>query len=353
MTKRSDGGLQLDAFAGISCRRTRTYEMENPKPYSQPFQHAIPSVGSEIGNRCEVGTYERLTNTKGEKVILKAGFHRTTQLNIDAKWSARSALVLIKDMDDPSCPRSELSIQSFHMKHALKECVPMYANFDIERKTIVFTNEPRCVFHHRRALIRHHDRLDQAGQTTESQHVKFLLDYMFNTLSQEVRHFYQFMENPVLHPGLDFFSLWMAFVPGEMVYLNKKCNHMKVQGRLMRLVSMNRCTCSNRACESFSWTLGGHMIDYDGQDLGHVSFHATIAHYDGVRALQDLSVIPLQYHPDKKKISEDLLARGKTFVRLIGRHYQQFTGVGYLLGDDRDLTSVGEADHFPLRSIYV
>lgn len=333
------------------------------EPYIPPLHFlqnpdSSPDDPEEVGSRCQVIHFERMTNSKGEKVTLRSGLSRAG-LGIGSRepLAAKSALVLIRDMDNADCPHVELEIQSPHMKAALKECVPSFSNLDIERKPIVLKGEPRCLFHFRDDLIKYHQRCAENNQTVAAIHVKFLLDHMFNTLSSEIRHFSRFMQGPVAQQGLDFLSLWMAFVPGEMVYVvNRRGLHHKLRGSVIRLESMSRCPCPRQWCLSYSWSLSGYIIDYDGTDFGHTLERLHIKPYEGVRVLQDLPAVPLRYHPDREKLESYLIGRGKKFVGLVSLShycYQQYDGVAELLGDNRNLTIAGEDDTFPLRSTQV
>ena len=255
-------------------------------------------------------------------------------------------------MDENDCPRTELEIQSPYIKKALKTCVPFYANIDVEGKSICLQDQPRCVFHYREQLINYHNGCLESGETDAALHVKFILDYMFNTLSPEIRHFTNFAEN-IMHPAIDFLSLWMVFVPGDIVYIEKKCHHTKARGSLMRLQSMDRCPCPRQWCGKYSWTLVAHAIDYDGHDFGHTERRVKVEPYEGVKAIQDLAVVPLRYHPDGDKIRTGLIERGEKFVQLHGRHYKQCKAVAELLSNRRVNNISGEEDLFPLRSTHV
>jgi len=336
-------------------------QAQQPQPYRPPLQFlqdsSLSDGGDEVGRQCEVSQFERMTNAKGEKITLRSGSSRAgLAFGSREPLAPRSAMVLVRDMDDPDCPLIELEIQSPHMKAALKECVPTFSNLDIERQPIVLHGPPRCVFQFRDALIKYHQRCTENGHHSAATHVKFLLDHMFNTLSAEIRHFSRFMQGPIEQLGLDFTSLWMAFVPGEMVYVaNRRGLHHKLRGSVFRLSTMSRCPCIRPWCQRYSWALRGFVIDYDGTDFGHTSESVIIKSYDGVKALQDLPAIPLKYHPDHEKLEHYLIERGKKFVALSGptHRYRQYNGVAELLGDSRNLTATGEYDIFPLRSTQV
>jgi len=337
--------------------------MEEPLPRPPPIQPYLPPVAvlqnrfqdQEIGVKCEIRHYELIKNAQGEKVLLKAGSSRAG-LGVRPRddWSHSSALVLTKDFNDPDIPCSQLEIQSPYLKKALKKCVPEFEKFDTHSKSIVLKDEPRCVFHYRQEFIDYHERCVNNDQHTEAEQVRFLLDYMFNTLQSEVRHYNYFMENPILLPGLDFLNLWMAFVPGQLVYVPTSCAvHHKKRDCVFRLKSMTRCPCPHVWCSRYPWLLVMYSIVYDGTNFGYDDVAITISGYEGVRALQDLNVMPLEYHQRHEEIKTKLTARGKKYVSLNGQHYKESNGIAELLSDTRDLTALGEDDVFPLHSTHV
>lgn len=331
-------------------------QVESIEPYIPPTPFLNNQSDTEdIGTKCEIRQFELVTNSQGEKVLLKAGSSRAGfSKRPRDQWSHSAAIVLTKDLNDRDVPCSQLKIQSPYLKAALKECVPQFEKFDIQNKSIVLENDPRCLFHHRHGLMNYHKRCASNNQSKEADHVQFLLDYMFTTFRSEIRHYNYFMENPILQPGLDFFNLWMAFVPGELVYVPKTCpTHYLERDCVFRLKSMTRCSCTRTWCADYSWNLVMYAIVYDGTDFGYDSIIMRIRAYEGVRALQDLNVMPLKYHQDHERIKMTLIARGKKYIALEGQHYKESNGIAELLSDTRDLTSMGEDDFFPLRSTHV
>lgn len=331
-------------------------ELTTPRvPYVPPAARRRYQWDEDVGMKCEIRQYEVVTNAQGERVVLKAGSSRAgLGKRPRDQWSHSAALVLTKDLNDRDVPCSHLEIQSPYLKEALKECVPEFEQFDIHNKSIILENECRCLFHYRQELISYHERCASNKQHDEAEHVQFLLDYMFTTLRSEIRHYNHFMENPILQPGLDFFNLWMVFIPGQLVYVPQTCpTHFLQRDCVFRLKSMTRCPCTRTWCGQYPWTLVMYAIAYDGTDFGHDSVVMRICSYEGVRALQELNVMPLQYHQDHEKLKTKLIARGKRYVGLKGQHYKESHGTAELLSDTRDLTLMGEDDYFPLRSTHV
>jgi hypothetical protein len=155
-------------------------------------------------------------------------------------------------------------------------------------------------------------------------------------------------------PSLDFVNLWMAFRPGDLVYLSGP-PPLNRSPRLVEFKSMDMsCICDHPWCvPSHKWRIYGFYIDYDGTSFGYSREDSTIRHFEGYKALKELDVLPLRFHPDEKAIRKQLAFRGRRFAKLHGRHYRYYKGVATVLGKDRNITLFGEEDEFPLQSTWV
>jgi hypothetical protein len=328
-------------------------------PYLPPLQFRQQS--DDIGSVCEIRHYERLKNAKGETLLLRAGSSRARSLQTPRdNWSSQSALIQIKEPNpsDDKDPGITLEIQSSHMKMAMKTCIPQFQSIDVDQKSIVLEGEPRCIFHYRKELVDYHQQCAENNDRDAATHVRFLLDYMFSQLASQVLHFRQYMENPVLQPALDYLNLWMAYTPGDLIYVGKRCGFvgsasLDSTDYLFKLQSMTRCRCPRTWCLDYSWELNGYHIDYDGDDFGHVIRHVGIQPYEGLKALQDLRVIPLKFHPDQAVLKEKFINRGKAFVGLCGEHFKHCKGVARLLKGTRAKTFMGEEDYFDTQLTHV
>jgi len=153
------------------------------------------------------------------------------------------------------------------------------------------------------------------------------------------------MGSPTLAPGLESINLWMAFRPGEHMYMNIKATH-----RVVKLRSMERCECSEAGSGGSRWEVEFEYIVDNGTQLGLVEGQTSINPYDGYRALEKLRIFPLSYHPKKDSIIANLIARGRKMLDLRGVHYLMYERETESLSDKRLNTSMGERDIFPLQS---
>ncbi|KAF8244243.1 P-loop containing nucleoside triphosphate hydrolase protein [Wilcoxina mikolae CBS 423.85] len=294
------------------------------------------------GLRCELKTFEARYNSKGERVVLSVGSRKMLDLPQDRAHD--SALVLTKFYDkEKELEYTELEIRSPHVKAALKETVPEYHELNIQAKSIVLHDQPKCLFHYRLELQEYGKTL---RDTDAVQHLVFALRYMYNTLKSEIYSYYKLFE--MASPSIDFLNLWIVIRPGDYIYTKAAETE-----RVLKFRDMTRCKCQVPWCENSRWALTAEHIDYDGTNFGYVTVGLYIRPYDGYKALADLNIVPLLYHPNKDSIIKKMVARGKKFISLHGIHHRMYEGIAEALGSDRRSSLLGEEDEFPLQSTLI
>ncbi|KAH8122446.1 P-loop containing nucleoside triphosphate hydrolase protein [Trichoderma asperelloides] len=122
--------------------------------------------------------------------------------------------------------------------------------------------------------------------------------------------------------SLDHQCLWMAFRPGDLIYVSAKGYEDE---RIYRLVSMEY---KERILSSvaFAWCIKALCIVSDGNMFGERQVDFTINQFHGIRQLHALPVFPLKYHPEAARIYAQWLNRGKKFCGLYSWHYLQYNG---------------------------
>jgi hypothetical protein len=236
------------------------------------------------------------------------------------------------------------------MKAALKAVVPFYKDFNIDMKHIVIRREPQCLFHFRDEIKEYGSSLQD---TEAAKHVLYLLQYMYSVLSTELYSWFSHMEVTGKPRALDFMNLWMAFRPGDILYVKGREKKGHQTGWAFRFRIMERCRCTLPWCPNSRWKPFGDHIEYNGTLFGHCTVSFEIKSYDGFRPLHELPVVPLKYHLDSKNIRDRLIRRGDKFVKLHGSHHRYYNGIANLLGGDRYLTVSGEEDEFPIQKTLV
>jgi hypothetical protein len=311
------------------------------------FVRGIENPDDGEGLICEVKTYEARYNSQGQRLPLQVSAKKSLPARVERDLTSALCVTryytVTKELD-----HTELVIQSPHIKKALREVIKTYPGVNMHAGRITLGDPPKCIFHYRQELQTYGESL---LDPTASQHVAFILQYMYQTMRREVSSYYNLM-NPIFggpSPGLEFENLWMAFLPGSIVYSSAR----RKEDIAYRLVSMDRCSCSDPLCHKRDWELEVERIDCDGDDFGYVKQFFTIGRYEGYKPLHLLDVAPLDHHPEKERVRTALVARGRKFVALFGIHHRWYDGVGKALSPNRRHTIFGESDEFPLQSLRV
>jgi len=337
-----DDGLFSDLGSGVIFDGATTFS-----EFVQKKQPVRPHVGfQDAGKTCEVKHYDSVYNHKGDRVLLRSG----AKLNLHhdrSSYAYKSALIVTQfwDRDGDESSR-ELEIRSPYMKAAMKAVIPEYETHNIERRHIIITNTLECLFHYRDELFAYGCGLE--AESEAQKHVSYLLTYMHQELTTEISTWHLMVELALgtVDPSLDFASLWMAFKPGDLVYLPHHTEeHMT---HIMKFQSIKWPNLSNSGHMSLKqeWKLELHYIDFSMDTFGYRAKSVGIPYYEGFRPLEELSAVPLKIHPDHDKIRAAHIARGKRFVSHCGHHYQRYKGTALLLSDKRQKTFLGEGDEF-------
>ncbi|UKZ46573.1 hypothetical protein TrVGV298_000778 [Trichoderma virens] len=263
----------------------------------------IVTEGSGID--CELKRFNSIYNSKGDKIVLEA--ESTKNLKVEKERSFPTALVLTQYFNKDQSPgRKELVIKSPYMKAALKAL-----------------GEPRCLFHYRDEFRKYCANLEDQ---TAVKHVLFLMKYMCWELAAQIS---LYRDNMIVDRGtesLDHQYLWMAFRPGDLIYVSAKSHEDE---RIYRLISMEY---KGGFISTFEliWSIKALCIVSDGDKFREYEVELTIDQFNGIRRLHTLPIFPLKYHPEATRIHAQLLERGKKFCRLYSSHYRQYNGIAEL-----------------------
>jgi hypothetical protein len=286
------------------------------------FIRGAESPESLEGALCEIATYDSRFNAQGNRTVLQTDVRKRVKGQVDRNTS--SALVVTRYYRrDTQLEFTELLVLSPHIKKAMQEVIVEYPGINMHSSRVVIRDIPKCIFHYRQELRKYGEL---AKDKVASEHVAFLLQYMYATLRREVKHFHN-MISPNSVFGLEYESLWMAFIPGCIVY----CSSPSSQGRAYRFLSMHRCVCTKPSCKDRYWTVEVESIACDGDNFGFIKQSMTIFDYEGYKPIHQLNITPLKYHADKAKIEEALAARGRKFVSLLGTHHKWYSGGAHAL----------------------
>ena len=243
-----------------------------------------------------------------------------------------------KDSDIES---TELLVKSPHLVTALREVIQKYPGVSLHAREIVIPDLPKCLFHYRKELLSYGSRQrDRAA----IEHLRLLLDYMWQVLESQLMSYSSLMESPNSAPSLSFENLWMAFKPGSYMY-----HQWQDTGFVFRLISMTK---AKTIIDVNDWRVKGEQISYDGKQFGYVTRRHSIRPYEGIRALEQLLFYPLLYSSNLEEIKRKMIERGKKYVSLNNVHHKKYDSKAQALAPSRKKTTLGEEDYFPLRSTW-
>ncbi|KAF7554145.1 hypothetical protein G7Z17_g3101 [Cylindrodendrum hubeiense] len=118
---------------------------------------------------------------------------------------------------------------------------------------------------------------------------------------------------------VSFDILPLAFKPGEII-LNKEDG--VTVAALLRDVDRISSIDQKDVCYRFR----GSQLDWDGMKCGVRKGSFQLEHFTGTRHLADMDILPLRCHPESEIITERLIARGRKFESLRGKHFLYYDG---------------------------
>ncbi|KAK4454470.1 P-loop containing nucleoside triphosphate hydrolase [Podospora aff. communis PSN243] len=72
-------------------------------------------------------------------------------------------------------------------------------------------------------------------------------------------------------------------------------------------------------------------VMWNGREAGIVKSQRTIEPYDGVKDVTSLDIHPLSYVDDVEEVKRKMIARGRKYEKLRGRHFQMYRGQSYTM----------------------
>jgi hypothetical protein len=274
-------------------------------------------VVKQEGSQCELRTYESHLNSRGEQIALQVGTKK--KIKSSKVSEIDSALVLTKYYKEVDGRKvldyTKLDVKSPYLKEALRKTISRYPGLNLDSEEISFHGLPKCFFHYRKELNAYGATIQDP---TAVQHLVFALQYMYNTLHDEMRSYYSFMDSPSVTPGLEYSNLWMAFRPGDLL-----CTRTDGVDRVLRFKDMT-------STERDLWVYAD-MLTFDGTHFGHKTENFKIDQYTGYSELRKLSIFPLEYHSDSDYVARITRARGRTFASLTGVHHRNYDGIAKVL----------------------
>jgi len=129
----------------------------------------------------------------------------------------------------------------------------------------------------------------------------------------------------MLENGLITFDLiWALWKPNTLAYTTTYGSHD--EPRVFKVEVTEKHFTLQKG--DYYW-IEGKYFEYDGKQFGYGTMSEEILDFQGARKITSLGCYPLNYHKTEAKIREDLIERGRKFVRLSGVHYKNHQGMAY------------------------
>lgn len=112
------------------------------------------------------------------------------------------------------------------------------------------------------------------------------------------------------HGEITYQLLWALFRPKDVIFTKE--NALR-QPQAMQFSSSRYCQKQN----GNFFAITARMVSHDGHDFGWADTEVKIPEFEGTKKIINLSVLPLQMHPDAAALGAQLLQRGRVFVDLM------------------------------------
>ena len=151
------------------------------------------------------------------------------------------------------------------------------------------------------------------------EHMKLLEDIVSGEIQPHLDKSKELLDNGLV----TFDYLWALFEPDTEIY-----TRLDGQDRLFKLVSSSYY----KVGETVKFILTCRYIDCNGDAFGYVTTSLTLDEFEGIKAVSELSVMPIDLHSRTKELWGKLQKRGECFVRLNGFHYRSYSGLLIMSG---------------------
>ncbi|KAL4923408.1 ATP-binding protein [Aspergillus undulatus] len=163
------------------------------------------------------------------------------------------------------------------------------------------------------------------------EHLRLLINHIDEAYAATVERL-----TPLLHRGeITYDLLGLLFKPGCHLYT--KCLGTE----------KSRCVIFDAAEETTRrdvthLKLECHYLDHDDHEFGEVGIELGVVKFRGRKPIHTLDAFPLQYHPDRKEITQNLVERGHKFSQFIGHSstgilIQHCKGKAFIMKDGKPL----------------
>ncbi|KAK3311971.1 P-loop containing nucleoside triphosphate hydrolase protein [Apodospora peruviana] len=254
--------------------------------------------------RSRISRYDQYFNVREGRVVL------VKSLKPDVKKHGRKVLAVVRRITDEKgfLTKTEVDIKSDVLARVMEEINADVEGISLRTKPPVV---PLEMFYHTMAALQ--SKLDHARQNSpvdsdlidDLTEITKFAEEEFATTSANLKRLTEAGE-------CTFELLWAIFTPNTLVYRHHEYveEDQILKFRSMRIVTM--------VDKSRYWKIDCHIVANDGNKFGlaYEPFLMYIDEFVGARAIKDLNIFPLKYHPDAAKLRADALRRGRQFASL-------------------------------------
>jgi len=300
-----------DLYQGYTRQQNEPQNDDEKLPYNSQFED-VTQLSTRYGSVGEVfRTSEKLSRDSNGRKRPSNG-----------KFSDFSLLLRRTYHWDPANGEKwtmKLEIQSAVLREAFKEIANGFTSTSLEQNPIVI-EEPFSEIYFCR------DRTQKAIEEASSDEVKkelelletFRKSYMGTTITA--------IERSLTEGMIIADDLWSLFPIGSKIILQNR----SAPGRtLIWCVEVKSCfSGDSNENEPKVWTIDVEFTSFNGKQFEHVDRSFQIGGFRGAREIRSLPAYPLDLHPQKEKLRQALIDRGKRYVDLCIGESQKTTHAG-------------------------
>ncbi|KAF2130042.1 P-loop containing nucleoside triphosphate hydrolase protein [Dothidotthia symphoricarpi CBS 119687] len=203
-------------------------------------------------------------------------------------------------------------IQSPQLKDSLAEILQDYPGIHCGLRRLEF-EAPFSPFVHRWSQLIEYKARKDLDETT-AQHIELL----YNVLRVELNDVITTLDDYVDHGIVDFDHVWTIFQPGSIIYSGS--HHGTYGAYRLQSAKYMKTQCGR------VYSLSLEAVDFNGTVFGRSTTQFSIREFIGTVPITGLSAFPLSLHPKQDEVKELLVARGKKFEAVAGRHHKEYNG---------------------------
>ncbi|KAJ6784061.1 hypothetical protein PWT90_00348 [Aphanocladium album] len=216
-----------------------------------------------------------------------------------------------------------LVIQSPLLKRALGDILRDYPGITTDVTRLKFFAPFECFVHRWEEL--EEAIADEDRDATTREHLQLLHKILTDELSATIQLRKDYFKNKVT----DFEHCWFLFTPGCTILT--ELHGQPIAARF------NRGSYVQTQC-GMMYSIDCSYIDWDGVRVGWVTKSTAISQFHGTKSFSKLSCYPLEYHPQRATIEDQLRERGRRWEALRGFRYKAYSGIALYTPDQKTLS---------------